>query len=180
MNIAYRNIGADNKHRQNIMNDMNNKLSLPNKDRKQIRVLEKVPRERTISFKKNVPYDNDYATKSNTVSRSSYHDDLINSLNIKTKQVDEDTHTLLTSTASHSRDYDGKKIIQTIKPKNQVSGIVDKNLMSHIIVPSSLVSAVTPKNNIKHMDVYRKADTRLLPPVITPVVSIKEKTLIIK
>jgi hypothetical protein len=52
--------------------------------------------------------------------------------------------------------------------------------MSHIIVPSSLVSIVAPKNNIKHMDVYRKADTRLLPPVITPVVSIKEKNLIIK
>lgn len=180
MNISYRNIGADNKHKQDITNDMNNKLSLPNKDRKQIRVLQNVPQPRTISIKKDLPYDKEYATKSNTVSRSSYHDDLINSLNIKTKNMDDDTHTLLTSTASHSRDYSGKKIIQTVNPKNQVSGVTDKNLMSHIILPSSLVSAVVPKNNIKPVDVYRKADTRLLPPVITPVVSIKQKNLIIK
>lgn len=145
MNIAYRNIGVDNKHKQTIVNDMNNNLSLPNKEHKQIRLIEKVPRERTISFKKMLPYEMEYATKSNTVSRSSYHDDLINSLNIKTKHMDDDTHTLLTSTASHSRDYSGKKIIQTINPKNQVSGLTDKNLMSHIIVPSSLVSIVAPK-----------------------------------
>lgn len=180
MNITDRNVGEFNKEVQNVANDINARVNLPKKDPKTIRTLNSVPPQKTISFKKTVPYDQEYATKDNTVGRSSYHDDLINSLNLKTQSIKEDTHILLTSTASEAKDTDAKRIIQKVKPKNQVSGITDKNLMSHIIVPSSLVQAVVPKNDIKPMGVYRKADSTPLPPIVTPVTSIKEKMITIR
>ena len=183
MNITDRNVSRDNKEIQSVANDINNLVSLPNKGRKQIRVIEKMPRQKTISFKKTVPYDQEYATKDNTASRSSYHDDLINSTNLKTQDIREDTHTLLTSTASRSGDIDAKganRIIEKVKPKNQVSGITDKNLMAHIIAPSSLTSIAAPKNEIKPMNVYRKADSTPLPPIITPTKSTKEKMITIR
>ena len=183
MNITDRNVNRDNKEIQTVANDINNSISLPNKEPKQIRILEKMPRQKTISFKKTVPYDQEYATKDNTVGRSSYHDDLINSTNLKTQVIREDTHTLLTSTASHSGDIDAKganRIIEKVKPKNQVSGITDKNLMAHIIAPISLTSIAAPKNEIKPMNVYRKADSTPLPPIIIPTKSTKEKILTIR
>ena len=180
MNITERNVGKFNKQIQDVANDVNNRVNLPKKDPKEIRVVNKLPPQKTISFKKTIPYDDEYATKDNTVSSSSYHDDLINSLNLKTQDIKEDTHILLTSTVSEVKDTEAKRIIQKVKPKNQVSGITDKNLMSHIIVPSSLAHSVVPRNEIKPMNVYRKADSTPLPPVITPVTSIKEKMITIR
>lgn len=180
MNITDRNVGEFNREAQFVANDINNRINLPNKDPKTIRTLNKVPPQKTISFKKMTPYDQEYATKDNTVGRSSYHDDLINSLNLKTQSIKEDTHILLTSTVSEAQDTGAKRIIEKVKPKNQVSGIIDKNLMSHLIVPSSLVHSVVPKNDIKPMSVYRKADSTPLPPIVTPVTSIKEKMISIR
>lgn len=180
MNITDRNVGKFNREIQNVANDINFQVNLPNKDPKTIRTLNRVPPQKTISFKKTIPYDQEYATKDNTVSRSSYHDDLINSLNLKTQSIKEDTHILLTSTASETKDAYAKRIIEKVKPKNQVSGITDKNLMSHIIVPSSLVQTVVPKNDIKPMGVYRNPDSTPLPPIVTPVTSVKEKMITIR
>lgn len=180
MNITDRNVGRDNKQIQNVFNAINNILSAPNKDPKQIRVLQKVPKQSTFSFKKNINYDLEYATKNNIPARSSYHDDLINSLNLKTQDIDENTHTLLTASVAEVNDFSGKRLIEKVKPKNQVSGIIDKNLMSHIIVPSSLASSVVPRNDIKPMNVYRKAHSGILPPIITPVTTLKEKMITIR
>ena len=183
MNITDRNVSRDNKEIQSVANDINNLISLPNKEPKQNRVIEKMPKQKTISYKKTVPYDQEYATKDNTVGRSSYYDDLIISTNLKTQNIKEDTHILLTSTATHANDIDLKdanRIIQKVSPKNQVSGITDKNLMAHIIAPSSLTNIAAPKNEIKPMNVYRKADSTPLPPIITPIISIKEKMITIK
>lgn len=180
MNITERNVGKFNKEMQDVANDVNFRVNLPKKDPKTIRTLNRVPPQKTISFKKTVPYDQEYATKDNTVGRSSYHNDLINSLNLKTQSIKEDTHILLTSTASEIKDPDANRIIQKVKPKNQVSGITDKNLMSHLIVPSSLAHAVVPRNDIKPMGVYRNPDSTPLPPIVTPVTSIKEKMITIK
>jgi len=180
MNITERNVNQFNKEIQVVANDINARVNLPKKDPKTIRTLNRVPPQKTISFKKTVPYDQEYATKDNTVGRSSYHNDLINSLNLKTQSIKEDTHILLTSTASETKDPDAKRIIQKVKPKNQVSGITDKNLMSHLIVPSSLAHAVVPRNNIKPMGVYRNPDSTPLPPIVTPVISKKEKMITIK
>jgi len=127
-----------------------------------------------------IPYDDGYATKANTTERSSYYDDLINSLSLKSQDVKENTHILLTSNVSQAKDTGASRIIQKVTPKNQVSGITDKNLMSHIILPSSLAHSIVPRNNIKPMNVYRKADSTPLPPIITPVTSIKEKMLTIR
>jgi hypothetical protein len=52
--------------------------------------------------------------------------------------------------------------------------------MSHLIVPSSLAQAVVPKNAIKPMNVYRNPDSTPLPPIVTPVTSLKEKMISIK
>lgn len=180
MNITERNVGKFNKEMQNVANEMDIRVNLPKKDPKEIRIINKVPPQKTISFKKTVPYDEEYAKKDNTIGRSSYYNDLINSLNLKTQSVKEDTHILLTSTVSETKDTEAKRIIQKVKPKNQISGITDKNLMSHIIVPSSLAHSVTPRNEIKPMDVYRKADSTPLPPIVTPVTSIKEKMISIR
>lgn len=180
MNVTERNVGKFNGQIQDVANDVNNRVNLPKKDPKEIRILTKVPPQKTISYKKTMPYDEEYAKKDNTVGRSSYYDDLINSLNLKTQSVKEDTHILLTSTVSEAKDTDAKRIIQKVKPKNQVSGITDKNLMSHIIVPSSLAHSVVPRNEIKPMSVYRKADSTPLPPIVTPVTSIKEKMITIR
>jgi hypothetical protein len=180
MNITDRNVGKFNKEIQSVANDINVKVNLPKKDPKEIRQINKVPQQKTISFKKMIPYDEEYATKGNKVGRSSYYDDLVNSLNLKTKSIKEDTHTLLTSTVSEVNDTDTRRIIQKVNPKNQVSGITDKNLMSHIIVPSSLAQPIVPKNEIKPMGVYRKADSTPLPPIVTPVTSSKEKMITIK
>jgi len=180
MNITDRNVGKFNKEMQYAANDINIRINSPKKDPKEIRIINKLPQQKTISFKKNVPYDQEYATKGNTVSRSSYYDDLINSLNLKTNDIKEDTHILLTSTVSESKDTEAKRIIQKVKPKNQVSGITDKNLMSHIIVPSSLVNVAIPKNAIKPMGIYRNPDSTPLPPIVTPVTSIKEKMISIR
>lgn len=179
MNITDRNVGRDNKQLQVISNAVNNWLSTPNKDPKKIRAVEKIPPQKTISFRKALNYDPEYATRNNLKDRSSYHDDLINSLNIQSQGVKDDNHTLLTSNAAASGTFTGQRTIEKVKPKNQVSGITDKNLMSHLIVPSSLVSAVTPKNNIKPMNLYRKADSTPMPPIITPVTSSKEKMITI-
>ena len=127
MNITDRNVGKFNKEIQDVANDINYKVNLPKKDSKTIRTLNKVPQQKTISFKKTMPYDQEYATKDTTVGRSSYHDDLINSLNLKTQSIKEDTHILLTSTVSEAKDTDAKRIIEKVTPKNQVSGITDKN-----------------------------------------------------
>lgn len=180
MNITDRNVNRDNKDIQNVANDINKEVNFAKKDPKEIRVINKVPQNTTISFKKTVPYDQEYATKGNVVSRSSYYDDLINSLSLKTQDVKENTHTLLTSTVSQTKDPDSRRIIEKVKPKNQVSGITDKNLMSHIIVPSSLAQPIVPRNDIKPMNVYRKADSTPLPPIVTPVTSIKEKMISIR
>lgn len=180
MNITDRNVSQFNKEMQVVANDINARVNLPKKDPKTIRTLNRVPPQKTISFKKTVPYDQEYATKDNTVGRSSYHNDLINSLNLKTQSIKEDTHILLTSTASEAKDTDAKRIIQKVNPKNQVSGIIDKNLMSHLIVPSSLAHSVVPRNDIKPMNVYRKADSTPLPPIVTPVTSTKEKMITIR
>lgn len=180
MNITDRNVGKFNKEMQNVANDINKRLNLVKKDPKTIRTLNKVPQNNTISFKKTIPYDQEYATKGNVVGRSSYHDDLINSLSLKTQDVKENTHDLLTSTVSHTKDTEAKRIIEKVKPKNQVSGIIDKNLMSHIILPSSLAHSVVPRNDIKPMNVYRKADSTPLPPIVTPVTSTKEKMVVIR
>lgn len=180
MNITDRNVNQFNKEIQHAANDINIRINSPKKDPKEIRIINKLPQQKTISFKKTVPYDQEYATKDNIVSRSSYYDDLINSLNLKTNNIKEDTHILLTSTVSESKDTEAKRIIQKVKPKNQVSGITDKNLMSHLIVPSSLAQAVVPKNAIKPMNVYRNPDSTPLPPIVTPVTSLKEKMISIK
>ena len=180
MNVTERNVGKFNRQMQDVANDINYKVNLPKKNPETIRTLNKVPQQKTISFKKTMPYDQEYATQDNTVGRSSYHDDLINSLNLKTQSIKEDTHILLTSTVSETKDTDAKRIIEKITPKNQVSGITDKNLMSHLIVPSSLAHAVVPRNDIKPMGVYRNPDSTPLPPVVTPVTSIKEKMITIR
>jgi len=180
MNITDRNVGKFNKELQDVANDINARVNLPKKDPKTIRTLNKVPPQKTISFKKTVPYDQEYATKDNTVGRSSYHDDLINSLNLKTQDIKEDTHFLLTSTASETKDNNARRIIEKVKPKNQISGITDKNLMAHLIVPSSLTHSIVPRNEIKPMGVYRQADSTPLPPIVTPVTSSKEKMITIR
>ena len=180
MNITERNVNRDNKQIQGVYNDMNNRLSLQNKNPKQNRVIADLPPQKIISYKKTVPYDEEYAKKDNTTDKSSYYDDLINNFSLKTQDIKDDTHILLTSTATSSKKEETKRIIEKVKPKNQVYGITDKNLMSHIILPSSLAHKVVPKNNIKSMGVYRKADTTPLPLVVTPVTSIKEKMIIIK
>tara|TARA_B110001450_G_scaffold251465_1_gene271651 strand:- start:6578 stop:7123 length:546 start_codon:yes stop_codon:yes gene_type:complete len=178
MNITDRNVGRDNKQIQDVSNDLNNSLSLSGNGPKQNRIIDKVSTQKIISLKKNVPYDDMYARKNNTTNSSSYSDDLINSFNLKTQAIKDDTHTLLTSTASSIRDKNNPNIIiEKVKPKNQVSGIVDKNLMSHLILPSSLVGLVVPKNNIKPMNVYRKPDNTPLPPIIQPVTTLKEKMI---
>lgn len=180
MNITERNVNKDNKQIQSVFNDINNRLSLQNKEPKQNRAITDLPPQKTISYKKSIPYDEDYAKKNNTAERSSYYDDLINNFSLKTQDIKDDTHVLLTSTVTSSKKEEPNRIIEKVKPKNQVSGITDKNLMSHLILPSSLAHKVVPKNNIKSMGVYRKADTTPLPPVITPVTSIKEKMITIK
>ncbi len=180
MNITDRNVNRDNKDMQIVANDINNMVNLPKKNPKEIKVINKIPQQKTISFKKTIPYDEQYATKPNIVGRSSYHDDLINSLNLKTQDIDENTHTLLTASVAEVNDFSGKRLIEKVKPKNQVSGIIDKNLMSHIIVPSSLASSVVPRNDIKPMNVYRKAHSGILPPIITPVTTLKEKMITIR
>ena len=180
MDITERNVNRDNKQIQGVYNDMNNMLSLQNREPKQNRAIVDLPPQKTISYKKTVPYDQDYAKKNNTTNRSSYHDDLINNFSLKTQDIKDDTHVLLTSTVTSSKKEEPKRIIEKVKPKNQVSGITDKNLMSHLILPSSLAHKVVPKNNIKSMGIYRKADTTPLPLVITPVRSIKEKMVVIK
>lgn len=181
MDITERNVNRDNKQIQGVYNDMNNRLSLQNKEPKQNRAIADLPPQKTISYKKTIPYDQDYAKKNTTTNRSSYHDDLINNFSLKTQDIKDDTHILLTSTVtSSSKKEEPKRIIEKVKPKNQVSGITDKNLMSHIILPSSLVHKVVPKNNVKSMGVYRKPDTTPLPPIITPTTTLKEKMITIK
>ena len=180
MNITDRNVNQFNKEMQVVANDINTRINSPKKDPKEIRIINKLPPQKTISFKKTVPYDQEYATKDNIVGRSSYYDDLINSLNLKTNDIKENTHILLTSTVSEAKDTDAKRIIQKVKPKNQVSGITDKNLMSHLIVPSSLAHAVVPRNDIKPMGVYRNPDSTPLPPIVAPVISKKEKMITIR
>lgn len=179
MNITDRNVNRDNKELQSVANDVNIRVNLRKKDPKQIRVVDKIPQQKTISFKKTVPYDQEYATKSNVVGISSYHDDLINSLNLKTQEIKDNTHILLTGNISE-KDTSSNRIIEKVKPKNSVYGLIDKNLMSHLILPSSLAHAVVPKNDIKPMNVYRKADSTPLPPIIQPVTSIKEKIISIR
>lgn len=180
MNITNRDVGKFNKEMQIVTNEINNQVNLPKKDPKEIRTINKVAPQKTISIKKVMQYDEEYATKKNISERSSYYNDLIGSLNLKSQNINEDTHNLLTSTVSHTKDTDASRIIQMVKPKNQVSGITDKNLMSHIIVPSSLAHAVIPRNEIKSIGVYRKADSTPLPPIITPVTSTKEKMISIR
>ena len=180
MNITDRNVNQFNKEMQVVANDINTRINSPKKDPKEIRIINKLPPQKTISFKKTVPYDQEYATKDNIVGRSSYYDDLINSLNLKTNDIKENTHILLTSTVSEAKDTEAKRIIQKVKPKNQVSGITDKNLMSHLIVPSSLAHAVVPRNDIKPMGVYRNPDSTPLPPIVAPVISKKEKMITIR
>ena len=180
MNITDRNVNRDNKEMQIVANDINNMVNLPKKNPKEIKVINKIPQQKTISFKKTVPYDEQYATKPNIVGRSSYHDDLINSLNLKTQDIKEDTHILLTSTVSETKDTDSRRIIEKVKPKNQISGITDKNLMSHLILPSSLTHSIVPRNEIRPMGVYRQADSTPLPPIVTPVTSSKEKMITIR
>tara|TARA_B110001452_G_scaffold27116_2_gene21288 strand:- start:2660 stop:3199 length:540 start_codon:yes stop_codon:yes gene_type:complete len=179
MNITDRNFGRDNKKIQDVSNSINNWLSLPNKDPKTIRVLEKVPQSRTLSSKKTISYDPEYATKNNMPGRSSYHDDLINSLNINEVKIADDSHMLITSNYFDA-DKGKNRIIEKVKPKNQISGLIDKNLMTHLIVPNSLASSVVPKNNIKPMNVYRKPDKTPLAPIVTPVTSTKEKMITIR
>lgn len=180
MNITDRNVNRDNKKIQSASNYIDAQLNLRKKDSKQIRVIDKIPQQKTISFKKTVPYDQEYATKPNKPGISSYYNDKINSLNLKTKDIKEDTHTLLTSTVSESKVVLSKRLIEKVKPKNSVSGLIDKNLMSHLILPSSLANAVTPKNEIKPMGVYRKAASTPLPPIVQPVTTNKEKMITIK
>ena len=180
MNVIDRNINFNNKQLQNISNNINNVLSLPNKNPKQVKSVPSLPSERVISYKKNVPYSLEYATKNNTPARSSYYNDLIDRLNVNDKSKN-DIHNVLT----HNYDTpnfvkDTERIIEKVKPKNQVSGITDKNLMSHIIAPTSLVSNVVPKNNINSMGAYRRAEPANMPPIIAPVTTIKEKIIVRK
>lgn len=180
MNITERNVNKDNKQIQSVSNDINNRLSLQNKETKQNRTIADLPPQKTISYKKNIPYVQDYAKKNTMTNSSSYYDDLINNFSLKTQDIKDNTHVLLTSTVTSSKKEEPERIIEKIKPKNQVSGITDKNLMSHLILPSSLAHKVVPKNNIKSMGLYRKADSTPLPPIVTPVTSIKEKMITIR
>jgi len=163
-----------------VANNFNNVLSSIASYPKESRRIDPIPKQKTISYKKNIPYDDEYARKNNKVDINSYSDDLINSFSLKTQGINDNTHDLLTGTVAAGTFIDTNfngRIIEKVKPKNQVSGIVDKNLMSHLIVPSSLVGLVTPKNNVKPMNVYRKPDNTPLPPVVQPVTTLKEKMI---
>ena len=50
MNITDRNVGRDNKDIQNVANDLNNRINLPKKDPKQIRIIDEIPQQKVISF----------------------------------------------------------------------------------------------------------------------------------
>ncbi len=180
MNITDRNVGRSNKQIQDVTNNFNNDLSSNASYPKKSRIIDHIPKQNTISYKKNIPHDNEYARKNNTVNINSYSDDLINSFSLKTQGINDNTHDLLTGTVASGALIDTnfkRRIIEKVKPKNQVSGIVDKNLMSHLIVPSSLVGLVTPKNSVKPMNVYRNPDSTPLPPVVQPVTTLKEKMI---
>jgi hypothetical protein len=180
MNVIDRNINFNNKQIQNISNNISNILSLPNKDPKQVKTIPALPSNRVISYKKNVPYSLEYATKNNIPERSSYYNDLIDRLNVNDKSKN-DIHNVLTHNYDTTKfAKDSKIIIEKVKPKNQVSGITDKNLMSHIIPPTSLTSNVVPKNNINSMNTYRRAESTNMPPIIAPVTTIKEKIIVKK
>lgn len=181
MNVIDRNMNMNNKQIQTISNSINNALSLPNKQPKQIKTIPSLPKKRLISYKKNLPYSLEYATKNNIPARSSYHDDLINTLQINNKTDDDNIHVVLTHNYPEpSFAKDQKRIIEMVKPKNSVSGITDKNLMSHIFPQTSLMSKAIPKNNIQSLDTLRHPDTTKLPPIVTPVTTIKERMIVMK
>jgi hypothetical protein len=180
MNVIDRNINFNNKQMQNISNNINNVLSLPNKNPKQIKTIPALPPKKVISYKKNVPYNLEYATKNNIPERSSYYNDLIDRLNVN-NETKNDIHDVITHNYNTPLFVkDTKIIIEKVKPKNKVSGITDKNLLSRIITPTSLVSNVIPKNNINSMSAYRRAESTNMPPIISPVTTIKEKIIVKK
>ena len=83
MNITDRNIGRTNKQIQYVANNFNNVLSSIASYPKESRRIDPIPKQKTISYKKNIPYDDEYARKNNKVDINSYSDDLINSFSLK-------------------------------------------------------------------------------------------------
>lgn len=167
---------------QSNIDSINRNLIKDNKKTDKIIKITEMPPEKTMSTRKIQLvdiFDNLFARRRTVPDTPSYYNEMIDSFDLKSNSATNNSHNVITGNVSE-KNFDKKRVIEKVKPKNEVSGLIDKNLTSHIIPPTSLVSIVKPKNQVKNLNLYRKTEAMNMPPIVVPIDLSNRETIVSK